>query len=162
MSTLRVRDIMTDDVYALRSGTSVEEAARALVARRIGGAPVLDGSRIVGIVSTTDLVRPGVSRAEGEPVIDAVMTRAIYAVLPGDPVMTAVRLMVQEGIHRVVVVAGSGALAGMITAMDVLRALAQGRSVQEGDYAFDARREVHSEPGVAVSYVDLRTFELAD
>lgn len=160
MSTLRVRDIMTDDVYALRSGTSIDEAARALLTRRIGGAPVLDGNRIVGIVSTTDLVRPGLSRAEGDAVVDSVMTRAIYAVLPGDPVMTAVRLMVQEGIHRVVVVTRDGTLAGMITAMDVLRALAEGQNVQEGDYAFDERREVHSEPGVAVSYVDLRTFEI--
>lgn len=160
MSTLRVRDIMTHDVYALRSGTSIDEAARALAARRIGGAPVLDANHIVGIVSMTDLARAGPGLIDGSAPVDSVMTRAIYAVRPGDPVMTAVRLMVEESIHRVVVVTDDGTLAGMITAMDVLRALAQGIPVQEGDYALDAHREVHSEPGVAVGYIDLRTYEI--
>jgi CBS domain-containing protein len=161
MKTLRVRDIMTTDVYAVHAGASVEESARALNSRRISGAPVVDGSRIVGVISMTDLAQPWSRLADGSAPVDAIMTRLIYAVRPGDPVMTAVRLMVEEDIHRAVVVTHEGRLAGMITAMDVLRALARGNGVQEGDYALEEHLEVHSEPGVAVGYVDLRTFELA-
>lgn len=161
MKTLRVRDIMSTDIQTLQASASVADAARELGARGISGAPVLDRGRIVGVVSRSDLTSPQNWPADdGQPTVDAVMTRVLFAVRPGDPVMTAVRLMVSEKIHRAVVVSNEGALVGMVTPMDVLRALAEGDSVQEGDYALEARREVHNDPAVGVDYVDLRTFEL--
>jgi CBS-domain-containing membrane protein len=52
------RDIMTTDVATLSPGTSVPEAAKLLVERRISGAPVVDGTRrVIGIVSEGDLIR---------------------------------------------------------------------------------------------------------
>lgn len=161
MKTLRVRDIMSTDIQTLQASASVAEAVRELSARGISGAPVLDSGRIVGVVSTSDLVSPRSWPADdGQPTVDAVMTRVLFAVRPGDPVMTAVRLMVAEKIHRAIVVSEEGALVGMVTPMDVMRALAEGDCVQEGDYALEARREVHNDPAVGVEYVDLRTFEL--
>jgi CBS domain-containing protein len=161
MSTLRARDIMTTDILALHAGDSIADAARALTARRISGAPVLDGSRIVGVVSKSDLVDPKHWLDDAtHTTVGAVMTRVLYAVRPGDPVMSAVRLMVEQKVHRAVVVTEDGALAGIVTSMDVLRALAQGNCVQEGDFAFDSQRGPHSEPAVAVGYVDLQNFEL--
>lgn len=162
MKTLRVRDIMTSEVYTLEAGASVAEAARELRVRGIGGAPVLDSGRVVGLVSTTDLGMPQNWPVEaGQPTVDAVMTRVVYAVRPGDPVMTAVRLMVEEDIHRAVVVRDDGRLAGIVTSLDVLRALARGDGVQEGDPILEERQEHHSDPAVAVDYVDLRSFDLA-
>ncbi|AKT40818.1 CBS domain-containing protein [Chondromyces crocatus] len=153
MKTLRVRDIMTTDVHTLHAGISVMEAVRKMSECGISGAPVLDAGRIVGLVSKSDLVTPG--RAyEKEPryTIDGLMSRVVYAVRPGDPVMTAVRLMVAEKIHRAVVVTEEGALVGMLTPMDIMRALAEGDHVQEGDYALEARREMHPDPEFAVGY----------
>lgn len=52
------RDIMTTDVCTFAPETSVLEAARLLVDRRISGAPVVDGAgRVIGIVSEGDLIR---------------------------------------------------------------------------------------------------------
>ena len=59
------------------------------------------------------------------------MTRVLFAVLPTDPVTAAVRLMVREGIHRVLVVSDTGGLLGIVTSMDVLRAIAD-RSADPG------------------------------
>lgn len=52
------RDIMTTNVVTFVAGTSVLEAARLLVERRISGAPVVDSAgRVIGIVSEGDLIR---------------------------------------------------------------------------------------------------------
>lgn len=162
MRTLRVRDIMTTEVHTLEASASVAEAARELTAHCITGAPVLDNGRIVGVVSTTDLVEPQNWPAEGrQPTVDTVMTRVVYAVRPGDPVMTAVRLMAEENIHRAIVVGDDGKLVGIITPMDVLRSLARGDGVQDGDYVHEERLDHHGDPELAVAYVDLRTFDIA-
>jgi CBS domain-containing protein len=152
---------MTTDIVTLQASDTIADAARELIARRIGGAPVLDGNRIVGVVSKSDLVDPRYWLDDGsQPTVDMAMTRLIYAVRPGDPVMSAVRLMVGERIHRAVVVADGGKLAGILTPMDVMRALARGDCVQEGDFALDSEHGPHSDPAVAVGYVDLRTLEI--
>jgi len=52
------RDIMTTDVCTFAPETTVLEAARMLVDRRISGAPVIDAAgRVIGIVSEGDLIR---------------------------------------------------------------------------------------------------------
>ena len=83
------------------------------------------------------------------------MTRVVRAVRPGDPVMFAVRLMADENVHRVVVVDDDGKLAGIVSAMDVLRALARGNDVQGHDPVFLDRHERHADPAIVTEYVDL-------
>jgi predicted transcriptional regulator len=159
MGSLRVRDIMTSCVQGLAAETPLQEAARMLTENQVGGAPVLDQGRIVGVVSKSDLVAVH-QRTDDRATVADVMTHVIYAVRPTDPVMSAIRLMVQENVHRAIVVDGDGRLAGVITPMDVLRALSRGDRVREDDGAGDALRERHAEAAIAVQYVDLRTIEI--
>jgi CBS domain-containing protein len=65
VDTTRVRDIMRTDVVSVRAETTVRELVQQLAERRIGGAPVLgpDGD-LIGIVTTTDLVRLAADAAE--------------------------------------------------------------------------------------------------
>lgn len=51
-----LRDMMTRDVVTLTPDTSVRDAISLLSAHRLSGAPVLDGERVVGVVSATDLI----------------------------------------------------------------------------------------------------------
>jgi len=53
---LRLRDIMTRDVLTVGPATTLREAAELLATRHIGGAPVVDGTRLVGVVSATDIL----------------------------------------------------------------------------------------------------------
>ena len=159
--TLRVRDIMTTDVITLVATTSVEDAARSLTFHRVSGAPVLEHGRIVGVVSKSDLVDPRYhATATVKPTVREAMTKVVLAVRPGDPAMLAVRLMASESVHRAVVVDDHGKLTGIVSPMDVLRALARGDSVQANDATFDERQEHHAEPATATAYVDLTTFEI--
>ena len=152
MGTLRVRDIMTDEVITVPTRADREAACRMLLAQRIGGAPVVDDTgRVIGIVTLRDLLHPLNRPATGlRRAVDAVMTRVVYTVQPGDPVMTVVRLMIEEDIHRAVVVENDDTLVGIVTRLDILRALARGDGVQDGDYAAEMHHEVHGDPAVAV------------
>ncbi len=159
--TLRIRDIMTTDVITLAARTSVEDAARSLTFHHVSGAPVIEGGRIVGVVSKSDLVDPR-HRASTtvSPTVRDVMTKVVLAVRPGDPAMLSVRLMVSESVHRAIVVDDHGKLAGIVSPMDVMRALARGDRIQQNDAAFDERQERHADPASATEFVDLRVFEL--
>ncbi len=156
---LRVRDIMTPEVVVVGAGETLDSAAQLLTDERIGGAPVIENGRIVGVISKTDLVDPD-HKKKGKNRVEEVMTKVIYGVRPRDPVMSAVRLMALENVHRAVVIDGDGRLAGMVTPMDVIRALARGDRVQEGDAAVESQREWHAEPEGGVGFIDLRSIEI--
>ena len=53
---LRLRDIMATDVVAISSEATVREAMELLSQHHISGAPVVNGSTLVGVVSATDLM----------------------------------------------------------------------------------------------------------
>ena len=57
LSKLKVERVMTREVLTVASETLVEDAARILVDNNIGGLPVMDGDRLVGIVTESDLFR---------------------------------------------------------------------------------------------------------
>jgi CBS domain-containing protein len=51
-----VSEIMTTDVLTITPATSLHEAARHMASRWIRHLPVIDGGRVVGVVSQRDLV----------------------------------------------------------------------------------------------------------
>jgi len=123
-SVLRVADVMTHGVSTIPSGTPLPEAALQLANARITGAPVVSSTgRPLGMVSRADLLDPRHMIA-GATVDDA-MTRVLFGVRRSDPAMAAAKLMVAQKIHRVVVVDDDGALVGILTAMDMMRALVE-------------------------------------
>ena len=54
---LRLRDIMTTDVVSVPPDATLREVAEVLAERQVSGAPVVDGGRVVGVITATDLVR---------------------------------------------------------------------------------------------------------
>jgi CBS-domain-containing membrane protein len=145
---LTVGDIMTRDVFVLSASASLEEATQALVVRDIGAAPVRDaGGWIVGVVSRSDLTDPERraalrdARASGYAARAAdLMTPGFLAARPSDAAVEAARLLVAEDAHRLLVFDDEGALVGIVTPTDVLRALAGSRRPSSPD---DAGPTIH-------------------
>jgi CBS-domain-containing membrane protein len=125
---LKISDIMTRDVFTLGASTRADKAAWELTVRGFTGAPVRDArGRLVGVLSRSDLVDP--ERNQGlleDRQVQDVMTPAIFTLRPSEPVIRAIRLMIREGIRRVVVTDAAGELCGIVTSSDVLRQLAWG------------------------------------
>jgi CBS domain-containing protein len=139
---MKVADVMTKDVVAVSPETPLKEVARTLSERRISGLPVVDGDgRVVGVLAESDIVRQeqGTERdrgllarvIEGPPLrLEArtageAMNAPAVTVEPGDEVAEAARLMTEGGINRLPVVDGTGALAGIVTRADLVRAFAR-------------------------------------
>jgi acetoin utilization protein AcuB len=57
LSKITVQDVMTKDVITVTANTPLEEAARVMADNKIGSLPVLQGTKLVGIVTETDLFK---------------------------------------------------------------------------------------------------------
>ncbi len=65
LARLTVGELMTRDPFTVSPDTSIEAAARLMLEHKIGSLPVVDGSRLVGIITESDIFRLLVM--EGEP-----------------------------------------------------------------------------------------------
>lgn len=54
--TIPVEDVMTRDVLTLASGLFIADAARLMRRQRIGAIPIVDGGRLVGILTRSDVL----------------------------------------------------------------------------------------------------------
>ncbi len=63
---LRVRDIMTTNVIVLSPQTSLLSAVQLFADSQVTGAPVVEGSKVVGVLSVSDLMEFTGSSAEPE------------------------------------------------------------------------------------------------
>ncbi|HOS82416.1 MAG TPA: CBS domain-containing protein [Methanolinea sp.] len=52
-----VRDVMTKNPVTVSAGATIREAAALLRERNIGGLPVMDGDRLVGMITESDILR---------------------------------------------------------------------------------------------------------
>ena len=126
---LLVKDSMTREVVALPPQSTAGEALALCRERRIRHLPVLEGDRLVGIVSDRDLRSatpalgdPARAEALGRILVHEVMAREVATAHPDDPIEEAANAMRERKIGCLPVVEG-GALVGMVTSSDVMEAL---------------------------------------
>jgi predicted transcriptional regulator len=121
---LTVGDIMTREVMTLSDTDRMDDAAWRLTLRGVGGAPVTDkDGNLVGMLSKSDLIDPDRPDYDGATTVEDVMFPAVFALPRQAPAMDAAKYMVSEGVHRLLVLDDAGKLAGIVTTMDLLKAL---------------------------------------
>ena len=122
---------MKRDLVTVTPGAALEEAARLLKAHRIHHLPVVEGDRLVGIVTDTDLRNAtldgtigGSDRGDsGRPVtVGEIMTRELVTLSPGDTLDDAMLVLSRQRIGALPVVEGER-LVGIVTKADILSAL---------------------------------------
>jgi CBS-domain-containing membrane protein len=129
---LTIRDIMTEEVFTLSAQTPVEDAAWALAERSISGAPVRDAKgRLVGTLSRADLIDPDHGAWLDRAGLTAdVMSPRLLIAQDDQPAMEAVRLMMREELQQIVVTNAEDEVVGIVTPMDVMKALVRGELFQ--------------------------------
>jgi acetoin utilization protein AcuB len=57
LSKLKVEKVMSRDVITVAADAPLEEAARIMIDNKIGGLPVMEGQKLVGIITETDIFK---------------------------------------------------------------------------------------------------------
>jgi len=136
---------MTRDVHTINEKQTVGELIEMLEKESIHGAPVVDGKgKVLGVVSVTDLVhaeasdmrQPGFFCADAVcPMIESDFAELLYRRVSDlmstglivnkadDSLETAAQTMVDYRVHRVLVLDEEGKLEGILSALDILKAL---------------------------------------
>jgi CBS domain-containing protein len=159
---MRVRDVMTKSLVTIGPEETLADLESLLLAKRIGGVPVVERGRLVGIVSRSDLVRLlGTEQSIADVQIDSdreyredafasdevaertaaaaqvaerlarfrvrdAMVSEVASVDAEAPLREVARQLAERRIHRLVVTEG-GRLAGIVSTLDLVRAIAEGR-----------------------------------
>lgn len=142
--TTPVFHVMSRDVVCVAPRMRVEELCAVLLENSISGAPVVDeAGRLVGIVSTTDVVRDrherqGTGEVESRPrdarrgrlrgfhlhdpgaAVEEVMSRKVVTVTESTSLARAAWLMAHHHVHRLPVLDAQGRVSGLVSSLDVL------------------------------------------
>jgi acetoin utilization protein AcuB len=125
MARHTVQQYMTLAPVVVSSDRTLADAHRLMRERRIRHLPVVDGGRLVGLVSQRDLYMleslAGVD--PGTETVREAMAAEPYAVPPDAP-LEAVAAAMAEAKYGSAVVVDRGAVIGVFTTVDALRALA--------------------------------------
>lgn len=141
---MKIEDLMTRDVVTVDADCGLKEAARVLVEYGIAGVPVLDLSgAVVGMLSEADIlakeaaqperrrgvlawlldpVDPWVDERSGARTVREAMTSPAITIRPDAELGEAAARMIEDGVNRLPVVDADGALIGIVTRADLVRA----------------------------------------
>ncbi len=113
-----IEDIMVRDVASATLPGSRDEILKVLKNKHISGVPVIKDSKVVGIVTRTNLLQN-----PEEEQLALLMTRNPITISPGSALQTAARLLLEHSIRRLPVV-DEGKLVGLVTVADVVATIA--------------------------------------
>ena len=137
-TTAQVRDWMTSDPLTVTPDTELMEARALLEEHGFRHLPVVDGDRLVGMVSDRDVrIDQGdlerlddehlLARIRSRRSVEAVMSSPVHVVEPDAPISEAARLMLSRRVSALPVVDELGdegaTLVGVVTTTDCLLAL---------------------------------------
>lgn len=117
----KVREHMTDRPRCVTPDTSVVEAAELMANEDVGSLPILDGERLVGVVTDRDIVVRAVAKQknpQGMPVRE-VASGNLVTVQPDEDLSEALKLMAAHQVRRLPVVDADDNLVGVLSQADV-------------------------------------------
>jgi CBS domain-containing protein/anti-sigma regulatory factor (Ser/Thr protein kinase) len=119
---LRIREVMTKDVFCLSPDMKMASALDIFRKERISGAPVTQEDKLLGILSIEDLIR-SLREQNLEAEVRDYMTIDLTTVREFDPVVEALKTFARTQYGRLPVLDEDGALVGIITKGDISNGL---------------------------------------
>jgi acetoin utilization protein AcuB len=137
-----VDDFMTRTVHTIGTRSPLAEAHRIMNEHAIRHLPVLEGGRLVGVVSMRDLhlieTLKGVDPKE--VAIEEAMSQDAYTVPPGTALLEVARTMAMHK-YGSAVIAREGHVEGIFTTIDALKALEALLASPQAEAAPEPRRK---------------------
>ncbi len=119
---LKIQEVMTRDLVVASPTMKMREMLELLRNRRISGAPVLAGDKLVGILSLEDLVR-AMSANDLDADVDKYMAKVLITVNGYESLVRALETFTRFKVGRLPVTDEHGKLIGMITKGDITRGI---------------------------------------
>lgn len=119
----KVRDLMTPMPQTIGFDISVEKAHAMMAEYACHHLPVLNGGKLVGVLSDRDLsmARHGPASIKNEQLIRDLMTDTPIVIDPSAEIGTAIRTMLDNKINSLIVRAEGNQPWGILTSTDLLR-----------------------------------------
>jgi CBS domain-containing protein len=115
-----VREHMSRNLLSVEPGETITEAAQRMVERNLGAVLVLDGGRLVGIMTERDLMRAVARGLHRDAVVAEYMTKDPETIEPGDTTQHATVLMIHGGFRHLPVVERDDVV-GILSIRDLMR-----------------------------------------
>jgi CBS domain-containing protein len=116
-----IKDAMTSNPQTVTGEQTVVDAARIMKQEDTGIVPIVDGDRLVGVITDRDIAITVV--AEGKDpqstTVTEVASRDLVTIDPQQDLDEALRLMAQHQVRRLPVVEEDGRLVGILAQADV-------------------------------------------
>jgi len=111
------------DVWSVNPHVSVFDALRIMAAKEVGALVVLEGEKLVGIISERDYARKIIleGKTSKDTKVEEIMTRKVITVHPSQTIYEAMALMTNHHIRHLPVVDQEEQVIGMISLGDVVR-----------------------------------------
>jgi len=121
-----VADLMTTDLITITPGTTIKDTSRFMIANDIRRLPVIQEDKLIGVITTTDILRYFASNEmfkhmKGDPLserIHKIMVTNLVTVSPQEDAGKAAHIMKEQDVGCVLVV--DKGLVGILTERDLL------------------------------------------
>ena len=119
--TRQVRDIMTPNPACVSESDSIHEVARIMAREDTGVVPVVDGKKVVGMITDRDIVVRLVAQGKdpSNARVNEAMTREVRSVKEDSTVSQALDLMSSSQVRRVPVVNERYEIIGIVSMGDI-------------------------------------------
>jgi CBS domain-containing protein len=115
-----VRNHMSRDLLSAEPTAAITEVAQRMVARDLGAVVVLDGARLVGIMTERDIMRAVARGLHEDAVVVECMSKDPETIEPDDSTQHAAVLMIHGGFRHLPVVEGDNVV-GILSIRDLMR-----------------------------------------
>jgi CBS domain-containing protein len=119
----QIKELMTVRPRTVKAGDTIVEAAKLMRGEDTGIAPIVDGDRLVGVVTDRDIAVRVVAegRDPQSTKVEEIASQNLVTVDPQQDLDEALRLMAQHQVRRLPVVEEDGRLVGIVAQADVAR-----------------------------------------
>ena len=115
-----VRNHMSRDLLTVERGETITQVAQRMVERNLGAVVVLDGDRLVGIMTERDLMRAVARGLHADALVAEYMSPDPETIEPDDSTQHAAVLMIHGGFRHLPVVE-QDAVVGILSIRDLMR-----------------------------------------
>ena len=118
----QIRDLMTENPSSCERGTPVAEAAKVMARENVGSVPVVEGGRLVGVVTDRDLVVRLLAegRDPQSTTVGEIASSEPVTLSPDDDLDQALQLLARHQVRRLPIVEGER-LVGIVAQADIAR-----------------------------------------